>query len=68
MAQQAGYIEKFITCARGDMVVLQLVHSGRPAGGAELTKYEALTLAAWLVAIVGDREGFEEILQAVEST
>lgn len=68
MAQQAGYIEKFIVGGKGETVVLQLVQGGLPAGGAELTKDEALTMAAWLVALVGDREGFDEILQAVEST
>jgi len=68
MTEQAGYLTKFFTSAKGDLVVLQLMRDGCPAGGAELTHAEALTLAAWLVAITGKHEDFSEILEAVERT
>jgi hypothetical protein len=39
-----------------------------PARGQIIQADVALTLAAWIVAIVGDRERFDEILKAVEAT
>jgi len=35
---------------------------------APLTKSEALTLAAWLVAVTGERAVFLEMLDAIEAT
>lgn len=39
-----------------------------PLNTANMTTDEALTLAAWLVAIVGDDERWTEILEAVQNT
>jgi hypothetical protein len=54
---------EFVVSATGaeDVVIL------RPPTGA-LSKDQALALAAWLVAVAGDRARFNQILDAVEST
>ena len=51
----------FLVGGRGDRIVIGL-HK------RELTHDEALTLAAWLVALTGKREAFLELLDAVEGT
>lgn len=51
----------YVVGAKGDrIVILGMVR--------DLSKEDALTLAAWIVAIVGDRESFEVILDAVSNT
>lgn len=48
----------------GSMVMIQGLPTLRP----RLTHDQALNLAAWLVAVVGDHGRFEKILDAVERT
>jgi hypothetical protein len=70
---------KFIVGAEmgGDaIVILNLPITHRRGRGsmpdfpvpAPLTKSEALTLAAWLVAVTGERAVFLEMLDAIEAT
>jgi hypothetical protein len=53
---------KHLVSSQGERIVIMLP----PRGPIE--KDDALTLAAWIVAIVGDEERFREILSAVEGT
>jgi hypothetical protein len=43
----------------------RIVIVGLPSLRPHLTHEHALTLAAWLVAMVGDRERFDRILDAI---
>lgn len=55
-------VNEFVVAATGaeDVVIMRL-----PAGA--LSKDQALALAAWLVAVAGDRARFNEVLDAVEA-
>ena len=70
---------KFVVgaAAGGDrIVILNLPITARAGQGsmpdfpvpAPLSKAEALTLAAWLVAVTGERAVFLEMLAAIEAT
>ena len=55
-------INEFAVSIRGDEIVIIALR-------ASMSKERALGLAAWLVAMAGgDREEFEAVLDAVEST
>jgi len=69
--EQSGYLRRFIVGRQGDSIIVQLLmpEGDHPAGGAKLTRAEAVTLAAWLVAIADPSgESFELILEAVRNT
>ena len=53
---------KYGVSSRGNTIGLLFPPRG------EMSKDEALTLAAWLVALACDEERFKEILTAVENT
>ena len=71
-------LNKFCVAVKGDHVlILNLPLSYYRSEGsimpefpvsAPLTHEEALSLAAWLVAVTGKRERFLELLHAVENT
>jgi hypothetical protein len=55
-------VNVFVVCAMGTGIVIQ-----NPPRTI-ITADEALNLAAWLVALVADRERFDNVLKAIENT
>lgn len=55
-------LNKFLVGARGDKVVIMLPPRG------ELSRKDALGLAAWLVAIAEQDNEFQSVLNAVRNT
>lgn len=63
MVEPQGYATKFYVGAQGDLFLVQFM------APPKLTKAEALTLAAWLVAIADPlAQDFPAILDAVMGT
>jgi hypothetical protein len=56
---QINTFNKFIVGRRGEFVRIERLIA------KELSTEDALLLAAWIVAIVGDREQFDRVYEAV---
>ncbi len=62
MAEEIDALNKFMVGGQAGKVVMMMPPRG------PMTHDEALTLAAWLVSIVGDDDRWEEILKAVQGS